>query len=136
MFAVIAVLNTASYFSLIHRCESFEYEDFVRLNMDLWLRCCLYWFLILFTGAMQQYENELFDVFQLNHQNHLYYNYCSLFATKLSFNWLILSFVEYFFFLNTVDFIYLIFQPTKNIWLESIKQEYVELWPDELQHKL
>lgn len=24
-----------------------------------------------FTGAMQQYENELFDVSQLNHQNHL-----------------------------------------------------------------
>lgn len=27
-----------------------------------------------FAGAMQQYENELFDVFQSNHQNHLYYN--------------------------------------------------------------
>lgn len=39
-----------------------------------------------FAGAMQQYENELFDVFQSNHQNHLYYNVILFFETKLSFN--------------------------------------------------
>lgn len=86
MFAVIAVLSTASYFSLIHLCESFEYEDFVRLKHGSMTEMLFILVFNSFTGAMQQYENELFDVFQLNHQNHLYYNYYSLFATKLSFN--------------------------------------------------
>lgn len=82
MYAVIAVLNTASYLSLIHICEPFEYEEHGSMTEMLFI-------LVLnsfFAGAMQQYENELFDVFQSNHQNHLYYNVILFFETKLSFN--------------------------------------------------
>lgn len=70
MYAVIAVLNTASYFSLIHICEPFEYEEQWIYDWD----AVYIGFEFFFAGAMQQYENELFDVFQSNHQNHLYYN--------------------------------------------------------------